>query len=125
MPGIEHSSNSRASCQTCRSKIWKGSVRVSTRTREGKNKYHHADCYHRGDKSSFYGFSMLNAEARAAIISDRPTESPATQSAAALPPPACDDPFCENCWATVHARGRRATHKHYEIDTDGNLQEPE
>ena len=94
MPGIEHSPNSRASCQTCRSKIWKGSVRVSTRTREGKNKYHHADCYHRGDKSSFYGFSMLNAEARAAIISGQPTESPPTQSAAALPPPACDDPFC-------------------------------
>jgi hypothetical protein len=65
-------------------------VRVSTRTREGTNKYHHADCYDRGDKSSFYGFAALDAEARAAILSGRSTEAPA----AAAPPPPCNDKFC-------------------------------
>ena len=65
-------------------------MRVSTRTREGTNKYHHADCYDRGDKSSFYGFAALDAEARAAILSGRSTEAPA----AAAPPPPCNDKFC-------------------------------
>ena len=87
MPGIEHSPNARASCQTCRGKIWKGCVRVSTATREGASKYHHADCYSRGDKSAFYGFAQLDADVRAAILCGRPTEHK-------NPPPPCDDRFC-------------------------------
>ena len=91
MPSIEHSPNNRASCQTCRGKIFKGTVRVCCRTREGANKYHHAECYTRGDQSGFYGFASLDPEARAAIIGG--TYGRASSQPAA-PPALCNDRFC-------------------------------
>eukprot|EP01047_Picozoa_sp_COSAG01_P065756 COSAG01_NODE_8940_length_2608_cov_1.708250_2_plen_290_part_00 len=68
---------------------------MSVRTREGTNKYHHAECYSRGDPSSFYGFASLDPAVRAALLSGRRGSSrPPAASTAAAAPPLCSDPFC-------------------------------
>ena len=74
MVKIEYSSNSLASCQSCRHKILYGQIRVcvkaaSSRSHGGYggvtfiNRYHHANCYtNRRDFTKFYGFDSLIEE---------------------------------------------------------------